>query len=77
MTNKKETNFDEMSMEELEKIKAKQLDFMNDQLKYLVVEESYMDAKANIAESRLREYIAKIKLATAMAPPPKQPKDEG
>lgn len=65
-----------MSVEDLEKLKVEQINFMHEQLDYLTVEESYTDLKAKIAENRLREYIAKVKLATASAPPPKEELNE-
>lgn len=73
---KEKTNLEDMTIEELEKIKEDQMAFMQKQLKYLTVEESYTEVKAKIAENRLREYIAKVKLAAAMAPPPKEQSDE-
>lgn len=73
---KEKTNLEDMTIEELEEIKRDQVLFMQKQLKYLTVEEKYTDAKAKIAENRLREYIAKAKLAAAMAPPPKEQSDE-
>lgn len=73
---KEKTNLEDMTIEELEEIKKDQMDFMQKQLKYLAVEESYTDVKAKIAENRLREYIAKAKLAVAMAPSPKEQSDE-
>lgn len=73
---KEKTNLEDMTIEELEKIKKDQMDFMNKQLKYLAVEEAYTDTKAKIAENRLREYIAKAKFAAASAPPPKEQSNE-
>jgi hypothetical protein len=73
---KEKTNLEGMTIEQLEEIKKEQMDFMQKQLKYLTVEENYTKVKAEIAENRLREYVAKVKLATAMAPPPKEQSDE-
>lgn len=74
-----ETNPSKMSDEQLEDLKKNQVAFMNEQLEYLEVEEKFTRLQANIAENRLRSYMAKTKLATMKAPPPKdseQPKDE-
>ena len=66
-----------MSLEELQDLKKNQMAYMNEQLDYLEVEDKYTNLKANIAENRLREHTAKVRLASMLAPPEKsKEKDE-
>lgn len=65
-----------MSVEELQDLKKNQMAYMTEQLDYLETEDKYTNLKANIAENRLREHTAKIRLAQLLAPQEKSKEDE-
>jgi len=62
-----------LSSDELKALKKKQISFMKDQLEYLRVESEFTELNANIASNRMREQMAKIKMAEMKAPQQKEP----
>tara|TARA_R110002126_G_scaffold249300_2_gene392203 strand:- start:199 stop:441 length:243 start_codon:yes stop_codon:yes gene_type:complete len=67
----KETNLENLSSEELKKLKEDRVNFMKEQLESLKVQDEFSCLKANIAENSLREYMSKIKLINLKMPPEK------
>ena len=75
----KETNPEDLSTEELIKLKEAQIKLMTDNMEALAVQDKYSFLKANIAENTLREHMSKVKLATMLAgpEPEKKKRNEG
>lgn len=69
----KKTNLKDLSVEELEALKKKQMEVMESQLPYLRVEEEYARLQASIERSRYEEHIYRLKWAEFMVNQNKKP----
>lgn len=79
MSTKETKSLKDLSPEELEALKQKQMKIMEDQLPYLRVEEEYERLQASIEKSRFEQYVYRIKWAEMKAgqnqKPPEPPKE--
>ena len=67
-----ETNLNELTIEEIKKLKEERVKFMKDSLEDLRVQDEYTRLKANISENNLRDHMSKVKLIQMQMPPEKE-----
>ena len=66
------TNLNELTIEEITKLKEERVKFMKESLENLRVQDEYTRLKANISENSLRDHMSKVKLIQMQMPPEKE-----
>lgn len=70
------TNLNELTTEEIKKLKEERVNFMKESLEGLRVQDEYTRLKANISENALRDHMSKVKLIQMQMPPEKESEKE-
>lgn len=63
-----ETNIQNLTLDEILELKAKQITFMKEQMEVLEIQENYSRMKCLIAQHTFEETLAKVKLAQLRNP---------